>query len=151
MTLKVAITRLPHGADLPLPSYATDGAAGVDLYAAVPTDAPIVLAPLARALAPTGIIIAVPRGYEGQVRPRSGLALRLGLTVINAPGTIDSDYRGEVMAAMINLGDAPATITRAMRIAQLVIAPVSRIAWVETDNIEDTARGASGFGSTGML
>jgi dUTP pyrophosphatase len=151
MTISVEIVRLPHGADLPLPPYATDGAAGLDLLAAVDADAPVALAPLARALIATGIVITVPPGHEGQVRPRSGLAIRLGLTLVNAPGTIDSDYRGEVKVPMINLGAEPAIISRGMRIAQLVIAPVSRVTWVEARDVGTTARGASGFGSTGVL
>ncbi len=151
MNVTVAIVRLPHGAGLPLPAYATDGAAGLDLMAAVPEDAPITLAPLARALVPAGIAIALPPHHEGQVRPRSGLAVKHGLTVLNAPGTIDADYRGEVKVPLINLGAEPVVITRGMRIAQLIVAPVRRVVWEELQNLDGTSRGASGFGSTGVL
>ena len=142
------IMRLPHGADLPLPHYASEGAAGMDVVAAV--EAPLVLAPGARAAVPTGLAMAIADGFEVQVRPRSGLALKQGLTVANAPGTIDSDYRGEVKVLLINLGTAPVDITRGMRIAQLVVAPVTRAALVEVDSLDDTLRGAGGFGSTGV-
>jgi dUTP pyrophosphatase len=141
----VALQKLPHGADLPLPAYATAGSAGLDLLAAEP----ITLAPLARAAVPTGIAIALPEGFEGQVRPRSGLALKQGLTVLNAPGTVDSDYRGEIKAILINLGDQPIHLARGERIAQLVIAPVTRITWAETQALPETQRAAGGFGSTG--
>jgi len=146
-TVEVAVTRLPHGADLELPSYETEDAAGMDLRAAVTDD--VVLAPGARALIPTGMAIALPSGYEAQVRPRSGLALRNGISLVNTPGTIDADYRGEVGVIIINHGDTPFTVDRGMRIAQMVIAPVTQANWVETDNLSDTARGAGGFGSTG--
>jgi dUTP pyrophosphatase len=149
MTIAVKVTRLPHGADLPLPSYQSAHAAGLDLRAAVPADAPVVIAPGGRAMVPTGLAIALPPGTEGQVRPRSGLAARHGVTVLNTPGTIDADYRGEVQVILINHGDAPFTIERGARIAQLVIAPVSTAQWVEVVSLEDTARGAGGFGSTG--
>ena len=129
--LTVTIERLPHGADLPLPAYATAGSAGLDLLAAVPADEPMVLQPLAHALIPTGIRLALPPGYEAQVRPRSGLALRHAVTVLNSPGTIDSDYRGEVGVILINLGRVSFTITRAARVAQLVIAAVERVTWNE--------------------
>jgi dUTP pyrophosphatase len=149
MSIDVRITRLAHGAALPLPSYQSAHAAGLDLIAAIPADAPLVLAPSARALVPTGVAIALPEGYEAQVRPRSGLAARHGLTVLNAPGTIDADYRGEVQVLLVNLGGEQVNITRGMRIAQLVIAPVSRAQLHEVPSLDDTARGKSGFGSTG--
>lgn len=144
--LEVPIERLPHGADLPLPAYASAGAAGLDLMAA----APVTLPPGARALVPTGIKIALPAGYEAQVRPRSGLALRHGVTLLNAPGTIDADYRGEIGVVLINLGQAPVALPRGARIAQLVVGPVTRLAWREGDvSAVGTPRGAGGFGSTG--
>jgi dUTP pyrophosphatase len=149
MSIDVRITRLPHGADLPLPSYQSAHAAGLDLIAAVPQDAPLTLAPGARALVPTGIAIALPEGHEGQVRPRSGLAARHGLTVLNAPGTIDADYRGELQVLLINLGSEAVDITRGMRIAQLVIAPVARAQLRELPALDQTGRGNGGFGSTG--
>lgn len=148
MTPTLAVRRLPHGADLPLPAYATDGAAGLDLAAAVA--APLTLAPGSRVLVPTGLSLGIPAGYEGQVRPRSGLAAKHGVTVANAPGTIDWDYRGEVKVILINLGQEDFTIERGMRIAQLVIAPVSRVVIHETDELDDTTRGSGGFGSTGV-
>ena len=148
--VKLRIVRLPHGADLPLPSYQSVHAAGLDLLAAVPADAPVMLAPGERRLIPCGIAIAVPPGFEGQVRPRSGLAARHGVTVLNAPGTIDADYRGEVMAILINLGVEQFVVTRGLRIAQLIIAPVVCARIVEATALDDTARGAEGFGSTGM-
>ena len=146
--LPVGIRRLPHAADLPLPEYGSEGAAGLDLLAAVTSET--VLAPGARALIPAGIEIALPEGYEAQVRPRSGLALKSGVTVLNAPGTIDSDYRGEVGVILVNQGTEPFTITRGMRVAQLVVAPISRIAWDESASLSQSARGAGGFGSTGV-
>jgi len=149
-TVEVLVTRLPHGADLPLPAYQSEHAAGLDLLAAVAADAPIVIAPGARATIPTGLAFALPEGHEGQVRPRSGLASRHGVTVLNAPGTIDADYRGEVQVILINHGNEPFTVTRAMRIAQLVIAPTRRARLVETAELTATIRGAGGFGSTGM-
>ncbi len=148
--LSVAVARLPHGADLPLPEYATGDSAGLDLAAAV--DGELILAPGARALVPTALVIALPPGYEAQIRPRSGLALKHGVTVLNAPGTVDADYRGEVGVILANLGDQPFTVTRGMRIAQMVVAPVARLAWAEVKQVgdlPDTARGAGGFGSTG--
>jgi len=148
-TVDVRIMRLPHGADLPLPSYQSALAAGLDLLAAVAADTPLQLAPGARALVPTGIAIALPEGYEAQVRPRSGLAARHGVTVLNAPGTIDADYRGEIQALLVNLGAEAAAITRGMRIAQLVIAPVSHARLSEAASLDETARGSGGFGSTG--
>lgn len=147
MILRAAISRLPHGRDLPLPAYATAGAAGCDLHAAV--EAPLEIPPGGRALVPTGIAIALPEGAEAQVRPRSGLALRHGVTCLNAPGTIDADYRGEVGVILANLGEAPFVVARGMRIAQLVVAPVARVAWDEVAELPATLRGAGGFGSTG--
>ena len=141
--------RLPHAADLPLPDYQSALASGVDLLAAVPADAPVELAPGARAFIPTGIAIALPAGFEGQVRPRSGLAVRHGITVLNAPGTVDADYRGELQVILVNLGAEPFVVCRGMRIAQLVVAPVQRIKLVEVDGLDATARAQGGFGSTG--
>jgi dUTP pyrophosphatase len=141
------VRRLPHGRGLPLPAYATAGAAGMDVVAAL--EAPLDLAPGARTAVPTGIALAIPPGFEVQVRPRSGLALNQGLTVANAPGTIDSDYRGEVKVLIINLGDAPVRLERGMRIAQLVVAPVTLATLVEVEALDETPRGAGGFGSTG--
>jgi dUTP pyrophosphatase len=149
MTIEVQITRLPHGKDLPLPAYQTAHAAGMDLMAAVPAGKPLSLEPGDRALIPTGIAIALPNGYEAQVRPRSGLAVKLGLTVLNSPGTIDADYRGEVQVPLINHGHEPVLIERGMRIAQMVIALVSRAELRETAALPGTGRGAGGFGSTG--
>ncbi len=146
-TLPVDIQRLPHGADLALPAYQSDGAAGLDLLAAL--DADVVLNPGARTLVPTGVAIALPAGYEAQVRPRSGLAARHGVTVLNAPGTVDADYRGEVKVLLINHGDEPFAITRGLRVAQLVVAPVARIAWQERASLPQSVRAAGGFGSTG--
>ena len=147
MTARILVQRLPHGGGLPLPAYATADAAGMDLVAAVAE--PMTLAPGARALVPTGLSIALPRGFEAQVRPRSGLALKHGVTVLNAPGTVDADYRGEVGVILINHGDAPFTIARGDRIAQMVIAPVAAATVAETDALPATSRGAGGFGSTG--
>lgn len=148
MTLALSIERLPHARDLPLPRYMTDDAAGMDLHAAVEQD--LVLAPGARALVPTGLRMALPPRHEGQVRPRSGLALRHGVTVLNAPGTIDADYRGEVQVLLVNLGQEPFTVRRGDRIAQLVVAPVTHVAVREVASLGATARGAGGFGSTGL-
>ena len=144
----VAVTRLPHGADLPLPAYATPGAAGLDLMAAISAD--LTLPPLGRALVPTGLSIALPLGFEAQVRPRSGLALKQGITVLNAPGTIDADYRGEVGVILINLSEVPVTLRRGERIAQLLLARVERLAWDEVAQLPTTERGTGGFGSTGL-
>lgn len=149
-TVIVSITRLAHGAGLPLPTYKTVDAAGCDLAAAVPQETPLVIPPGGRALVPTGIAIALPAGHEGQVRPRSGLSISHGITVINAPGTIDADYRGEIKVPIVNLGAETFTITRGMRIAQLVVAPVTRADFVETDELAPTGRGGAGFGSTGL-
>ncbi|WP_442754220.1 dUTP diphosphatase [Methylocystis sp. JAN1] len=148
--MKLSIRRLANGEGLPLPAYASDGAAGLDLYAALPAGQKLVLEPGARDLIPTGVQIALPEGYEAQVRPRSGLAVEHGVTVLNAPGTIDCDYRGEVKALLINHGGQAFEITRGMRIAQLVVAPVTRAALVEAEELDETARGAGGFGSTGI-
>jgi dUTP pyrophosphatase len=148
--ITLEVMRLPHGADLPLPSYQSEGAAGLDLLAAVAADTPVVLAPGARALIPTGIAIALQGGAEGQVRPRSGLALRHGVTVLNSPGTIDADYRGEIQVILINLGAEPFTILRGMRVAQLIIAPVLQAVMCERVNLDETTRGVAGLGSTGM-
>jgi dUTP pyrophosphatase len=146
--LRVALRRLPHGADLPLPAYATPLAAGMDLFAAI--DAAVTLAPGERRLIPTGIVLALPAGVEAQVRPRSGLALKHGITVLNGPGTIDADYRGEIGVILVNLGQAPVAVARGDRIAQLVVAPVARVSWNEGDTLAETERGAGGFGSTGF-
>jgi dUTP pyrophosphatase len=147
--IEVHVVRLPHGADLPLPEYQSALAAGLDLLAAVPADAPIELAPGARALVPTGIAIALPAGFEGQVRPRSGLAARHGVSVLNTPGTVDADYRGEIQVILVNLSAEPFVVSRAMRIAQLIIAPVQRIKLREVDTLDVTERARGGFGSTG--
>ncbi len=149
MTVQVKVRRLPHGAGLPLPRYETAGAAGLDLVAANPEGAPIVFAPLARALVPTGLVLELPAGYEAQVRPRSGLALKHGLTCLNTPGTIDSDYRGEVKVILANLGTESFKVTRGERIAQLVPAPVLHAHFSEVDELAATGRGTGGFGSTG--
>jgi len=144
---EIIVRRLPHAEGLPLPSYATAGAAGFDLLAAV--TAPLVVAPGARVLVPTGLCLALPAGYELQVRPRSGLALKHGIVLPNSPGTIDEDYRGELQIIIMNAGDAPFTIERGTRIAQGVLAPVTRATWKEADSLPDTPRGVGGFGSTG--
>jgi dUTP pyrophosphatase len=145
----IAITRLPHAEGLPLPAYETEHAAGMDLRAAVAEDAPLTLRPGERDAVPTGLTMAIPPGFEGQVRPRSGLALRSGVTCLNTPGTIDADYRGEVKVILINLGAGDFTVRRGDRIAQLVIAPVTNAAWSEVESLDETARGQGGFGSTG--
>ena len=147
--LRVRLVRLAHGQGLPLPAYQSDGAAGMDLVAAVEEKSPVLLPPGGRALIPTGLIIELPPGSEGQVRPRSGLALRHGITCLNTPGTIDSDYRGEVKVLLINLGSDPWEIQRGERIAQLVIQRVEQAALVEVTSLTNTKRGAGGFGSTG--
>lgn len=149
MTIEIAVRQLPHGADLPLPTYATAGAAGMDLLAAV-TD-PVTIPPGGRALIPTGLAIALPPGHELQIRPRSGLALRNGIVLPNSPGTIDEDYRGEVQVIVLNAGDQPFVVERGMRIAQAVLAPVVRATWRRADSLADTDRGQGGFGSTGTL
>jgi len=148
--VSVAFNRLEHGHDLPLPTQQTTGAAGADLVAAIAADAELELAPGSRALVPCGFAMALPAGYEGQVRPRSGLAMRYGVTVLNAPGTIDADYRGEVKVILINHGDEPFVVRRGDRIAQLVVAPVTRFGFEEVDALDQTARGTGGFGSTGV-
>ncbi|MCQ1763903.1 dUTP diphosphatase [Neorhizobium galegae] len=147
---KLNLVRLPHGAGLDLPAYETAGAAGMDLRAAVETDMPLTIAPGKRALVPTGFIFEIPEGFEAQVRPRSGLAFKNGITCLNTPGTIDSDYRGEVKVLLVNLGDEDFVITRGMRIAQMVIAPVTQARVAEITETSTTARGAGGFGSTGL-
>ena len=146
--VSVLLQRLPHGADLPLPAYETEGAAGLDLRAAIAEG--LSLAPGERALVPTGLAMQLPAGFEGQVRPRSGLAVKHGVTVLNAPGTVGSDYRGEVKVPLINLGQEPFAIARGDRIAQMVIAPVTRAILTEVAGLDATARGAGGFGSTGV-
>ena len=148
--IEVQIMRLPHAADLPLPEYQSGEAAGLDLVAAVPVDAPVVIGPARYVLIPTGIMIALPPGTEGQVRPRSGLAARHGVTVLNSPGTIDSDYRGEVGVVLINHGTEPFSVIRGMRIAQLVIAPIARAQIRLAEKLHQTARGQGGFGSTSV-
>jgi dUTP pyrophosphatase len=148
--VEIRIERLAHARGLALPAYQTPGAAGLDLVAAVPSRQPLVLAPGKWALVPTGLRLELPQGYEAQVRPRSGLAMRHGLTVLNSPGTIDSDYRGEVQVLLINLGAAPWAIERGERIAQLVVQPVAQATLVEVGKVGATERGAGGFGSTGL-
>ncbi len=145
----IGVKILPHGEGLPLPAYQSAGAAGVDLRAALLPGTALSLPPGGRRLIPTGLALVIPRGYEGQVRPRSGLAAKAGVTVLNAPGTIDSDYRGEVCVVLINHGDAPFEISRGDRIAQLVFAPIVQAELVETERLEETERGSNGFGSTG--
>ncbi|MFZ4762940.1 MAG: dUTP diphosphatase [Alphaproteobacteria bacterium] len=147
LDIKLLIKRLPHGQGLDLPCYATSLSAGLDLQAAIEVD--IILAPQARMLIPTGFCIALPEDYEAQIRPRSGLAFKNGVTVLNSPGTIDADYRGEVKILLINLSNEPFTITRGTRIAQMVIAPVARVSLKETEDLPETVRGHGGFGSTG--
>lgn len=147
MTIPIRVRRLPHNADMPLPAYATAGAAGMDLLAAV--GAPVTIDPGKRALIPTGLAIALPPGYELQIRPRSGLALRHGIVLPNSPGTIDEDYRGEIQVIVLNAGDAPFTVERGTRIAQAVVAPVTRARWLEADSLDATSRNEGGFGSTG--
>ncbi len=149
MMPKLKIVRLSHAKGLALPAYETAGAAGLDLRAAVPEDRPLILLPGRRALVPTGLVLEIPPGFEGQVRPRSGLALRHGVTCLNTPGTIDSDYRGEVKVLLVNFGDEEVEIVRAMRIAQLVVAPVARAEIEEQEQASETTRGSGGFGSTG--
>jgi dUTP pyrophosphatase len=144
----VSVQRLPHGADLPLPAYATAQSAGLDLMAAIGSD--VTLAPGTRQLVPTGLAIALPAGFEAQVRPRSGLALKHGVTVLNSPGTIDADYRGEVQVLLINHGTQPFIVRRGDRIAQMVVAPVTQIAWKQVEQLNETERGSGGYGSTGI-
>ena len=147
MSVEIAVTRLPHAEGLPLPAYATEGAAGMDLLAAVTE--PLTIPPGGRALVPTGLRLALPPGHELQVRPRSGLALRHGIVLPNSPGTIDEDYRGELQVIVLNAGTEPFTVERGMRIAQAVLAPVTRAAWREVEALPDSTRGTGGFGSTG--
>lgn len=147
---KLPVVVLPHGRGLDLPQYQSDGAAGLDLMAATADAEPVVIAPGAKALVPTGLVLQIPHGFEGQVRPRSGLAAKFGVTVLNAPGTIDSDYRGEVCVLLVNFGQEPFTVTRGMRIAQLVIAPVFQFELAEAEVLAETTRGSGGFGSTGL-
>lgn len=147
--LVLQILRLSHGADLPLPAYHSEDAAGLDLTAAVPADTPVTIAPGSRAMIPTGIAVALPPGTEGQVRPRSGLAARHGVTVLNSPGTIDSDYRGELQVILVNFGSESFVVSRGMRIAQFVVAPVLRATVAEVGALDETRRGIKGFGSTG--
>ena len=147
-SVTVAITKLSHAENMSLPAYATEHAAGMDLCAAVAAE--VVLQPGERKLIPTGLSIALPEGHEAQVRPRSGLALKNGVTVLNSPGTIDADYRGEVQVILANLGSEAFTVTRGMRVAQLVVAPYSRVVWKEEKQLSETVRGAGGFGSTGV-
>jgi len=150
MSLPVAVKRLPHGHGLPLPRYETAGAAGLDLLAAVAEGAPVTLEPNDRTLIPTGLVVELPDGFEAQVRPRSGLALRHGVTVLNAPGTIDADYRGELQVLLVNWGREPFVVTRGLRIAQMVVAPVTTATLVEVQDLGPTGRSNSGFGSTGL-
>ena len=149
MSAELRIQRLPHAADLPLPAYQTEHAAGLDLVAAVPAGAPVTIAPGERAMIPTGIAIALPPGHEGQIRPRSGIALRHGVTVLNSPGTIDADYRGEIQVILVNMGTEKFEITRGTRIAQMIIAPIIQAKIVESGNLGATRREGGGFGSTG--
>ncbi|MBN9029872.1 MAG: deoxyuridine 5'-triphosphate nucleotidohydrolase [Rhizobiales bacterium 63-7] len=146
----LALIRLPHGAGIALPAYESAGAAGMDLRAAVPQDAPLSLAPGERTLVPTGFIFEIPAGFEGQVRPRSGLAFKNGITCLNTPGTIDSDYRGEVKVLLVNLGTETFVIERGMRIAQMLVSPVVQARIIEATSASETGRGAGGFGSTGV-
>jgi dUTP pyrophosphatase len=149
MSAELRVRRLPHGADLPLPAYQTEGAAGLDLVAAVPAGAPVKIAPGERAMIPTGITVALPSGHEGQIRPRSGMALRYGVTVLNSPGTIDADYRGEIQVILVNLGAETFEIARGTRIAQMIIAPILQAKIVELARLDATGREDGGFGSTG--
>ncbi|WP_420430467.1 dUTP diphosphatase [Kordiimonas sp.] len=151
MSAKVAINvvKLPHGTDLKLPKYETAQSAGMDLYAALADGETVTLAPLERAMVPTGLAMALPNGFEAQVRPRSGLAAKNGITCLNTPGTIDADYRGEVKVILVNLSNEPFTVERGMRIAQMIIAPVTQGEWVEVEVLDETERGTGGFGSTG--
>ena len=148
-SVTLRIVRLPHGEGLPLPSRQSDSAAGLDVVAAVPEDVPLVLAPGTRTLVPTGFALELPQGHEGQLRPRSGLALKHGITLLNSPGTIDADYRGEVMVLLVNLGTEPFTVRRGMRIAQLVVARVTHVEIEPIEALQATRRGQGGFGSTG--
>ena len=146
-SLPVYLLQLPHGKDLPLPEYATAHSAGADLMAAI--DGEIIIRPMERQLVPTGVSIALPDGYEAQIRPRSGLALKHGISLVNTPGTIDADYRGEIKVLIINLGQDAFTVTRGMRIAQMIVAPVTRVQWQQVESLDNTVRSEGGFGSTG--
>jgi dUTP pyrophosphatase len=148
--MSVPFMRLPHAEGLPAPSYASEGAAGLDLMAALPEIEPVVIAPKSWAAIPTGLVFEIPRGFQGEVRPRSGLALRHAVTVLNAPGTVDSDYRGEVRVVLVNLGPEPFIVTRGMRVAQLLFVPVVRVTPTPVRSLSTTARGDGGFGSTGL-
>jgi dUTP pyrophosphatase len=148
--IELRVMRLPHARDLPLPAYQSELAAGIDLVAAVPSDAPVTIAPGERAAIPTGIAVALPAGVEGQIRPRSGLALRHGITVLNSPGTVDADYRGEVQVILVNLGGEPFVVERGARIAQLVVTAALHASICEVANLDETSRGVGGFGSTGV-
>jgi dUTP pyrophosphatase len=150
VNVELRVVRLPHAADLPLPAYQSAHAAGLDLLAAVPADAPITIAPGGRVIIPTGIAVALPHGHEGQIRPRSGIAIRHGVTVLNSPGTVDADYRGEIQVILVNLGAESFEIRRGTRIAQMVVAPIQQAKIVESTSLDATGREAGGFGSTGM-
>jgi dUTP pyrophosphatase len=150
VSAELRVVRLPHAADLPLPAYQSAHAAGLDLLAAIPANAPVKIAPGGRVIIPTGIAVAVPRGNEGQIRPRSGIAIRHGVTVLNSPGTVDADYRGEIQVILVNLGAESFEIRRGTRIAQMVIAPIQQAKIVESTSLDATGREAGGFGSTGM-
>ena len=150
MSAELRVVRLPHAADLPMPAYQTAHAAGLDLLAAVPAASPVKIAPGERAMIPTGIAVALPPGYEGQIRPRSGIAIRHGVTVLNSPGTIDSDYRGEIQVILVNLGPESFEIRRGTRIAQMIVAPILQVKIVESVSLDSTGRESGGFGSTGV-
>lgn len=150
MSAELRIVRMPHAADLPLPAYQSAHAAGLDLLAAIPADAPVTIAPGGRVIIPTGIAVALPHGHEGQIRPRSGIAIRHGVTVLNSPGTVDADYRGEIQVILVNLGTESFEIRRGTRIAQMVVAPIQQAKIVESSSLDETGREAGGFGSTGM-
>lgn len=149
MSVRVPVRRLAHGEDLPLPAYQTEESAGLDLMAAISANSTLVIEPGARELVPTGLMIELPSGYEAQIRPRSGLALKFGVTVLNSPGTIDADYRGEIGVILINHGAEPFEVTRGLRVAQMIVAPVAKASLLETVTLGDTVRGTGGFGSTG--
>lgn len=150
MSAELRVVRMPHAADLPMPAYQTAHAAGLDLLAAVPAASPVKIAPGERAMIPTGIAVALPPGYEGQIRPRSGIAIRHGVTVLNSPGTIDSDYRGEIQVILVNLGAESFEIRRGTRIAQMIVAPILQVKIVESVSLDSTGRESGGFGSTGV-